>query len=360
MPLLRWLDQRLGLEALRAVGRHKEIPVHRHSLWYYGGGLALLLLGVQVVTGLLLLMYYHPGSAEAHASVTNIIEEVPHGQWIRSLHARAADALILCLVVHGATAFFMRAYQRPREVTWWTGLAMMGLVLTLAFSGYVLPLDERGFFATQIGLQLLAGVPALGEWITNVVLGGSELTDVTVRRFFALHVAVLPWTLVLLVGAHLWLIQHHGLRTDAHELPGSSAMLRSRPFWPEYMRGELFLWLTALSVLFVVAAAVPQHVGPPADPLSPTPLGIHPEWYFLGGFQAIRLAGKWLPGAASEAAVGVGFAAMLLFALAAPFLDPPGSSRFRTFLVRCAGGFLLVLMLVLTVWGYVSARTQAG
>lgn len=105
MALLRWLDHRLGLESLRAIGRHKEIPAHRHSIWYFGGGLALLLLAVQVVTGLLLLMYYRPGSAEAHASVVNIIEEVPHGRWIRSLHARAADGLILCLLIHGASAF---------------------------------------------------------------------------------------------------------------------------------------------------------------------------------------------------------------------------------------------------------------
>lgn len=345
-PLADWLASRLGLGALLDYAAAKQVPRHRHSRWYYAGGLALLLLGVQVATGILLACYYRPG-AEAHESVRRITETIPAGAWIRSLHAWSADLLIACLLIHMFSAFFMKAYRRPRELTWWFGCGLLALVLTFGFSGYLLRMDERGYFATQVGVHLAAGIAPL-RWAVDLILGGSRVGEETARRFFALHAVGLPWLLLVLIAGHLWLVQHHGQAP----LPADedTAQPPTVAWYPDFLRGELGFWLAVLTALSILAAALPRELGPAADALKPTPADIHPEWYFMSAFEVLRLLGRWLPGAAGESA---GFALAALVAaiwLLAPLLDSRGGrgSRWLTaFGVALAAGWMIT-----TIAGY--------
>lgn len=356
--LSRWLDERLGIDRLRAFGRHKTVPAHRHTLWYYFGGLTLLMLMVQMVTGVLLLMYYRPG-AQAYASIQQMIQDVPSGRWIRSLHAVSANGMILCLMVHMFSAFFMAAYRRPRELTWLSGMGLLALALALGFSGYLLPMDERGYFATQIGVHLVGGVPLIGQWIVDVLLGGAEMSEATIARFFAMHTVALPMMMVLLLGLHLWLVQLHGLSPLAGESSGSPNERPSTPFWPGFAQREWLCWLIAFNMVALVAAIYPCGLGAQADPLKPTPLGIHPEWYFMSAFQVLRLLGRWLPGVHSDLVGMIGFGTVLLVWTFVPFIDGRPDRPVRGRVIRWFGASLLGFQIVLTIWGYMSALAQA-
>src|SRR4029434_6240178 len=145
-----WLDQRLGLNMAIALAEHKEVPRHRHSVWYYFGGMTLFLFMVQVVTGILLLLYYRPSAETAFESVQFIVTEVQFGWLIRSVHSWSANLLIATLFIHMFSVDFMRAYSRPREVTWLSGVFLLLLAVGFGFSGYLLPWNKLAFFATKV------------------------------------------------------------------------------------------------------------------------------------------------------------------------------------------------------------------
>ena len=204
-----WVDERLGLSELVAFARHKTVPIHSGSHWYYWGGLSLFFFMVQCLTGVLLLIYYRPG-AEAYESVRQITFVMHFGWLIRSIHAWSASLMIFSILVHMFSVFFMKAYRKPREFGWFSGLALLGLAVTFGFSGYLLPMDELSYFATKVGLEIPASVPVIGSAVANMLRGGLDVNEFTVQRFFALHVVVLPAIFLPLLGFHLWLVQRHG------------------------------------------------------------------------------------------------------------------------------------------------------
>ena len=186
-----WVDERLGLSELAAFARHKTVPVHSQSFWYYWGGISLFLFLVQCFTGVLLLVYYRPG-AEAFESVRQITFVMHFGWLIRSAHSWSANLMIFSILVHMFSVFFMKAYRKPREFGWLSGMALLGLASVFGFSGYLLPMDELSYFATKVGLQIPAAIPFIGPAIATMLRGGPEVSEFTVQRFFALHVVVLP------------------------------------------------------------------------------------------------------------------------------------------------------------------------
>jgi quinol-cytochrome oxidoreductase complex cytochrome b subunit len=204
-----WVDERLGLSELAAFARHKTVPVHSQSFWYYWGGISLFLFLVQCFTGVLLLVYYRPG-AEAYESVRQITFVMHFGWLIRSAHAWSASLMIFSILVHMFSVYFMKAYRKPREFGWLSGMALLGVAAAFGFSGYLLPMDELSYFATKVGLQIPSAIPWVGEAIANMLRGGPDVSDFTVQRFFALHVVVLPAIFLPLLGFHLWLVQRHG------------------------------------------------------------------------------------------------------------------------------------------------------
>jgi len=192
--LWTWLDQRVGLKDLEKLARKKEIPVHRHSIWYYLGGMTLFLFIIQASTGILLLLYYRPSAEEAFESVQFLMAEVQFGWLIRSIHSWAANLMILTLFVHLFSVLLLKAYRPPREITWFSGMALLGLALGFGFTGYLLPWNELAYFATKVGTEITSAVPGVGGFAGRLLRGGDEVTGATLTRFYGIHVAILPAT----------------------------------------------------------------------------------------------------------------------------------------------------------------------
>src|SRR6185369_6638069 len=195
-----WLDQRVGLRSAIELAEHKEVPEHKHSVWYYFGGMTLFLFTVQVVTGILLLLYYRPSAENAFESVQFIMTEVKFGWLIRSIHSWSANLMILTLFIHMFSVYFMRAYNRPRELTWVSGVVLLLLCITFGFSGYLLPWNTVSFFATKVGTDIAGVVPVVGKTLLRFLRGGDEVTGATLTRFFGFHVAVLPAMATVFLG----------------------------------------------------------------------------------------------------------------------------------------------------------------
>ena len=346
-----WADERLGLSDVAHFAQKKTVPEHAHSFWYYWGGLSLFLFLVQAVTGVLLLVYYRPGP-EAFESVRQITYEIHFGWLIRSVHSWAANLMVFAVFVHMFSVFFMKAYRRPREFGWWSGMVLLMLVMVFGFSGYLLPMNELAYFATKVGLEIPASTPIIGPRIAELVRGGLEVGDMTVHRFFALHVVVLPAVFTVLLGFHLWLVQKHGNAVPPSEESRPVQERKSVPFFPNFLMKDLAAWLIALNILAVLAASFPWDLGQPADSLKPAPAGIHPEWYFMSQFQVLKVLGNLLPGAKGEVIGMVLFNVGLLLWLLVPLYDPGRESGRRAKHGTYFGLLALVVIIVTTIWGY--------
>jgi len=261
--LLGWLDKRYGVSPLIDYMRHKEVPIGVHSLvWYYLGGATLFFFCVQVATGALLLMYYQPGLTTSYESIHYITTKVPFGWLIRSVHCWSAHLMIVSLVTHMFSTMFLKAYRPPRELTWVTGFLLLAIALGFGFSGYLLPWNELAFFATSVGTDSVKAVPYLGEWLLTVLRGGPDVTINTLYRFFALHVVILPLSIVAIMGTHLLFIQRQGMAAPV----GHDKAPRGMRFFPDFMLRDLLLWLILLIVLTCLAVFLPYG---PAFPGSP-------------------------------------------------------------------------------------------
>ena len=340
-----WLGQRLDLEAASHLLEAKVVPRHRYSVFYYLGGMALFLFAIQLGTGLLLLLYYEPGVSTAHESVKRISGEIPFGWLIRSIHRWSADIFIGVVVLHMFTAFFMKAYRRPRELTWLTGLVAFAIALSFGFSGYLLPWDEISFFATSVGTAVAGSFPFVGHALLQLMRGGDDVTGSTLARFFALHVVVLPFGALLVLGLHLALVQKHGMSVP----PGVTPSGRPRPFFPDFLLHDLVGWTLALALLAALAALLPAELGPKANPFASAPAGIKPEWYFYAPFQQL----KWIPSHVGpfegEAVGAVAFGILgLLFALV-PFMDRRAGREERS-PGFTAAGFMVFIYLAALTW----------
>src|SRR5438094_598007 len=186
-----WLEERLGWRAVQKAVEHKEVPRHRHTIWYYFGGMTLFLFIVQVVTGILLLLYYRPSAENAFESVQFIMTEVEFGWLIRSIHSWSANLLIGVLFVHMFSVYFLKAYHEPRELTWIGGVLLCFITLCFGFSGYLLPWNRLAFFATKVGTEIVGVVPIIGKFMLKFLRGSEDVTGATLTRFFGFHVAIL-------------------------------------------------------------------------------------------------------------------------------------------------------------------------
>lgn len=343
----RWLDERLDLESALRPLREKRVPMHRHSIWYYLGGMALTLMLVQVVTGLLLMIYYRATVEAAHPSIVRIMTEVPAGSLIRSLHSWTASALVLVLGAHALSTLLMAAYRRPRELTWLSGVALLGLVMFFAFSGYLLPWNERAYFATRVGTGLAAAIPLVGSWLEGLLRGGDEVGPDTLGRFFALHVAVLPAVAAILLGGHLWLVQRLGIST-----PPSARRRRrmSLPFFPDFLLRDAVVSLTLLAVLVTLALTWPADVGAAADPMRPAPEGVAPEWFYLFLFQVLKMLPQRVAGIEQDTLVMAGSLLVGLLLTLLPLWDSREQGGRRRKVIRAAAVALAVFAVGMTFY----------
>jgi cytochrome b6 len=351
-----WLDDRLGLRAIGSIAEKKEVPVHRHTVWYYLGGMTLFLFLVQVVTGILLLFYYRPSAEDAFESVQFLMAEVEFGWLIRSIHAWSANLMIFTAFLHMFSVAFLRAYRRPREVTWISGVVLLGLAMGFGFTGYLLPWNELAYFATRVGTQIMEAVPLVGGFMATVLRGGSDVSGATLTRFYAIHVAVLPMVATFLLGLHLFMVQKHGMSVPP-DVEREGGAKRSMRFFPNFLLRDLVGWLIALAILAALAAYFPAHLGEKADPFAPAPIGIKPEWYFMFMFQTLKYLPAHILWFEGEVVGIIGFTLAGLLLLLVPFLEKRSTrgepSRLFTWIVVAA----IVYIIVLTYLGYTADPT---
>jgi len=208
--IISYINDRTKLQVVTDYMKKKSVPEHKHTIWYYFGGITLFLFLIQVGTGILLLLYYRPTAEGAFESVQFIVTQVHYGWLIRNIHCWSANLMILMLFIHMFSAFLMKAYRKPREITWITGALLLFVALGFGFSGYLLPWNELAFFATKVGTEIAGVVPVVGDWMMRFLRGGDEVTGATLTRFFGFHVAVLPGITTILLFIHLLMVQIHG------------------------------------------------------------------------------------------------------------------------------------------------------
>lgn len=350
-PESGWIGTRLRTNALMAALLHVPIPVGART--FYLGGITMFLFGVQVVTGTLLTLYYKPTPETAYDSVMFITSDVTFGWLIRSVHHWAANLMVLCLALHVVRIFFQAAYKYPRELTWLVGIGLLVVTIGFGFTGYLLPWDQRAFWATTVGTEIAGSVPVIGDELLLLLRGGVDVSDLTLSRFFGLHVLVLPLSLGALLVVHLTLVHQQGLadptRPDPRPGVAVAADVSDRkltPFFPNYILDEVIAWFVILGVLVVLASVFPAGLDEKANPLE-TPAHIKPEWYFLSVYELLkhvpRIVGVILP-----------MVALAILALW-PLLDRNPEVRARRRPIAILLGLMtLAITIGLTIWGYYS------
>ncbi len=350
-----WLDERLEWDDLIAPLRKKTVPRHKLSYWYFLGGMTLFLFGVQVITGILLLLYYRPG-AEAFESVQYLVTQVQFGWLLRSIHSWSANLMVFTAFAHMFSVLFLKAYRKPRELTWVTGVVLLFLVMGFGFSGYLLPWNTLAYFATKVGTEITGQVPIVGRPLMIFLRGGEEVTGATLTRFFGFHVAVLPGLATLLIGIHILLVQRLGMsvppKTESEWIVNPSAR-REMKFFPNFALRELMAWYVALGILGALAAIFPWNLGVKADPFAPAPAGIKPEWYFLFMFQTLKLIPSkvWIIDGEVLGVIAFGVAALLWVLL--PFFESQESSRPKKWITGVAI-FALAYITGMSIYGHLA------
>lgn len=282
--LWAWVDSRTGLGDLWREAAGEPVPGGARARYVFGSVLTFLFMQ-QVVLGILLATYYSPSASDAWASTAYLQDQVTGGWFLRGLHHHGSSAMVVVVVLHMIQVVIAGAYRAPREFNWWIGLALGGLVLAFALTGYLLPWDQKGYWATQVATGIMGSVPG-GGGMQQVLQGGVEYGNLTLTRFYAVHVFVLPLALGGLLVAHIYLFRRHGVTPPAtlseHEL-----RQKTQPFMPY----QLFLDVLAMTVTggVLVALTVATHgadLYAPADPSSN--FVARPEWYFLFLFQLLK------------------------------------------------------------------------
>ncbi len=343
-----WLEHRIGLSSISALAKKKDVPVHRHTIWYYLGGMSLFLFMCQLVSGVLLLFYYRPSAGEAFESVHFIMAEVQFGWLVRSLHAWAANLMVFTVFIHLFSVFLLKAYRAPRDLTWMSGVLLMVVSLAFGFTGYLLPWDELSLSATKVGTDIPRTIPVVGQWVTSLLRGGEDVTGDTLTRFFGIHISILPVFAFLLLAMHIFLIQKHGISYPL-EAEKHKEQIKTIPFWPNFVYREMVVWLVLLGVFLTVALLMPHPLGDPADLMAPAPVGIKPEWYFLFLFQTLKIfpAHVLIVSGETLAVLLILFFAVLFFFL--PLIDTKPEER-RGRIITYSAYVTILYAVIMSIW----------
>jgi len=306
-----WFESRSGGRAALREFLGEKMPASvgwKNTL----GSLAGALLLVQIVTGILLMLYYVPHPEAAYTSLEWMAKNVTLGALVRALHYWGASFVIVAVAVHMLRVVVTGAYRAPRELNWLTGLALFGVVITLAYTGQLLPYNQMGYWAGAVGIEIASSAPFIGPEIRALMMGGDTVGALTLTRFYALHVVVLPALLGVLVMAHLYLLRKHGPARAA-----SDTAPAVEPFYPMQFLRDMVVISGGLAALLLTAQAIGGPHSGPLD-LSDTSYQPRPEWYFLAHFELLRLT----QGGFQKMLVAFALPSALLLALAAlPWID---------------------------------------
>ncbi|MBL9188053.1 MAG: cytochrome b N-terminal domain-containing protein [Opitutaceae bacterium] len=309
MKALDWLDHRTGYKRLLHETLFENVPGGARWRYVWGSTLAFCFM-VQVVTGLALWLAYSPSSQTAWESVYYIQHEMWGGWFLRGVHHYTAHAMTVLLVVHLMQVVIDGAYKAPREFNFWSGIVLLLLTLALSLTGYLLPWDQKGFWATKVATNIAAITPVVGPSIQTLVVGGNDYGHHTLTRFFALHAGIIPGLIIAFIVGHIYLFRKHGLTPKLPKRRPDAA------FWPDQvLRDAIACLAVLLVVLFLVFRYHGAGLGAPADPSEPFSAA-RPEWYFLFLFELL----KYFPGG-TEIWGAIVLPTVLLLVLAAmPFI----------------------------------------
>jgi len=381
--LYGWFEERLGVDALWSALFRRKIP-YGVSWFYTLGFVSIALFIVQAVTGSVLAMYYSPSPDHAYDSIQYIMNELPYGSVIRGIHHWGASVMIAVVGLHLLVTFVMGAYKYPREFTWVIGVFLLLITVGFGFTGYLLPWDERAFWATTVGTNMAGTVPAIGGALVRLLRGGAELGVLTLTRFYASHVLLLPMSIVTLIAVHLFLVIRQGVSVppnlwdrwiagrsspkrelSAEELATRQAEYhdnyerskeRGRPFFPDLIVEDAIA--AVLAVLIVVALAVIVGAGleAQADPTN-TAYVPRPEWYFLFLFQLLN----YFPGSLEWVGAILLPGLVIVVLLLVPFFDrrPRRMPNTRPVAMVVFSVFVLAV-LGLTALAAIQAPPEAG
>lgn len=312
--LFRWFDQRTGLGKTLRVSLDEPIPGGARLAYVFGSGLLYIFIS-QVVTGLCLALYYVPSAETAHTSVAYITKQVAAGAFLRSLHYYGSSAMIVVLVLHFLQTFLFGSYKGRRELMWISGACLSLVVVAMGFTGYLLPWDQRAYFATAVGTNLVGQVPLIGQWLTDLMRGGDTLGTLTLSRFYVAHVFLIPGAIFLFIGIHIALFRKAGPAGPMNEDPVHPT-LPSETFYPKQVLMDMGFAFILIIALGILAYFHPVELGPIANPARTQYLP-RPEWYYLPMFEWLKFwEGPWTVFAV---VIVPGVLALLFFLL--PFLD---------------------------------------
>ena len=324
------------------------------------GGILLSLILLQLVSGLLLAVYYASSTQTAWESIRYIQSEVPLGHFVRGLHHYGASAFVILIVLHMLVVFLLGAYKRPRRALWCVGVLLFLLVLALGYTGYLLPWDMKGYFGTQVGTAIPGSAPKVGPTLLRLLRGGEEVGQLTLVRFYALHVILLPLLLILLTAIHVALVRKLGVTPPGCAVgEGESEQERNgEPFAPAQLARDSVAALLVLGTVAALAWLFPAPLGPKADPTT-TAYVPRPDWYFLGLQHLMRL----FPGDRQYIATLVLPNLGILLLLLVPFIDRGRQRRLGARKLTVMGGLICLLSVVVlsgrsTSWLGPRSRSQ--
>jgi ubiquinol-cytochrome c reductase cytochrome b subunit len=309
-----WLNRRIGIDSLLRVALDEPIPGGARLAYIFGSGLLFIFLS-QIITGVFLALYYVPSADHAHTTVAYITKSVTAGSFLRGLHSYGASAMIVVLLLHLSQTYLYGAYKGRRELLWFSGCVLFVFVLGMAFTGYLLPWDQKAYFATAVGTNAAGEIPLIGESVKRLMRGGTDMGTLTISRFFVAHVFLIPAGIFALVAAHLFLFRSVGAAGPVTEDPFHPTQ-KAELFYPRQILMDLSLTALLIIGLGCLAFFVPVQLGPPANPADAQFIP-RPEWYYLPIFQWL----KYWHGAASVIGVLVIPTVLALAVVALPFLD---------------------------------------
>jgi ubiquinol-cytochrome c reductase cytochrome b subunit len=277
---LAWLDDRTGCNELIREALYERVP--GGARWRYVWGSTLVFtFALQMITGIFLWTAYSPSAQSAWESVYYIQEVMFLGNIVRGMHHFAAQAMTVLLAIHLIQVIIDGAYKAPREINFWLGLILMKIVLALGLTGYLLPWDQKGYYATQVTTNIMGATPVVGEYVQQIAQGGKEYGHHTLTRFFAMHAGILPGLLIAFLGLHIYVFRRHGIKVhDPDYAPDTH-------FWPDQVLKDAVACLGVLAVVLLLAIFKGAELSPPADPAQAYEAA-RPEWYFLFLFRFLK------------------------------------------------------------------------
>jgi ubiquinol-cytochrome c reductase cytochrome b subunit len=309
-----WVNRRAGVDELLRSALNEPIPGGARFAYIFGSGLLFIFLS-QIITGVFLALYYVPSADHAHTTVAYITKAVTAGSFLRSLHAYGASAMVVVLLLHLSQTYIYGSYKGRREILWLSGCGLFALVMAMAFTGYLLPWDQRAYFATAVGTNAVSEVPGIGESIKRLMRGGTEMGTLTISRFFVAHVFLVPACIFALVASHIFLFRKAGAAGPPQEDPYHPRQ-EGELFYPRQVLMDLSLTALLIVGLGLLSFFVPTQLGPPANPADAQYIP-RPEWYYLPIFQWL----KYWHGSGAIVGVLVIPSILVLAILALPFLD---------------------------------------